>query len=314
MNKRCLFMATALALLALGVLPAQYAMAAGPPENSELPAIESITEGAPKVLTLEVSSVGTWKNEPTSYTRQWERCNTIGTECQAISGATGSFYQVKPVDHGHTLVIKVTAYNSYGQATASSLPSEVVTPVKMPEFIPAGGSYPVTFTFHGSFPRFEAASGLLVECRSMSGEGRIINPDEVANVNLTMEECNNFSFSCRTLEATGRKGFFGYINEAAKTVGLSLEGGNPFFQTFTCNGIPHEVRGSVIGQIGPVNKSTSSFELAYTESAGLNSPKQFAGISKEMHLEWDVSGYPFENWGIAGNNSFTTSPTGELRG
>ena len=57
---------------------------------------------------------------PTSYAYQWERCNGTGGECKEISGATSSKYTPVEADVEHTLVAKVTAKNSEGEASASS--------------------------------------------------------------------------------------------------------------------------------------------------------------------------------------------------
>jgi hypothetical protein len=61
---------------------------------------------------------GKWRNNPSSYAYQWERC-TSGT-CSGISGATTSSYTVATADEGHKLRVTVTATNGFGSATAHS--------------------------------------------------------------------------------------------------------------------------------------------------------------------------------------------------
>jgi hypothetical protein len=87
-----------------------------PPVNTVVPAIT----GSPVVAQVLTSSTGTWNNEPTSYSYQWEDCNTSGAECANISGANTSSYTVASTDVGHTIRVVVTATNSTGSTNATS--------------------------------------------------------------------------------------------------------------------------------------------------------------------------------------------------
>ena len=75
---------------------------------------------------LRVSN-GSWSPTPTSFSRQWQRCNADGSACLSISGATGATYGVRSADVGHRLRALVTARASGGTATAVSNTSGVVT-------------------------------------------------------------------------------------------------------------------------------------------------------------------------------------------
>jgi Ig domain of plant-specific actin-binding protein len=78
-----------------------------------------------KVLT---ASTGSWSNEPTTYKYKWKRCNSAGSSCTAISGATSSAYAVVSADVGATLRVAVIASNAAGPSQdATSAPNEVVT-------------------------------------------------------------------------------------------------------------------------------------------------------------------------------------------
>ncbi len=115
-----------LASLALGsgvIAPASASAAA--PENITLPVI-SPTE--PKVAQVATTTTGTWNGKPTSYTFAWQRCNSSGGECAAISGATSSSYTPTSTDLGHALVTAVTASNASGSNTAYSKPTSPVAP------------------------------------------------------------------------------------------------------------------------------------------------------------------------------------------
>jgi hypothetical protein len=88
--------------------------------------------GLPQVVGQAVkgqvlsASTGTWQGAaPFSFTYRWERCNSLGTGCASIAGATSSTIVLKTKDVGRTLRIRVTARNVVGTGTAYSLPTAV---------------------------------------------------------------------------------------------------------------------------------------------------------------------------------------------
>ncbi len=107
------------------------------PENTALPVASPET---PDQAVPETTTKGTWTNEPTSYSYQWQRCNGTGGECANISGATSSTYTPVEADVEHTLVVKVTATNSSGSNSASSKTTNKVKPIgEITEYgLPAG--------------------------------------------------------------------------------------------------------------------------------------------------------------------------------
>ena len=87
-----------------------------PPVNTAPPTISgSATEGS----TLNTST-GTWTNTPTSYSYQWQRCNTGA--CQNI-GTPTSTYLLDSSDVGSTVRVSVTAGNASGSGSATSAPT-----------------------------------------------------------------------------------------------------------------------------------------------------------------------------------------------
>src|SRR5439155_889509 len=80
---------------------------------------------APTIHTAHQSQTltethGTWTNEPTSYSYQWQHCNTSGDACLAITGATAQTYTLASADVEHTLRVQVTASNSGGASSPAS--------------------------------------------------------------------------------------------------------------------------------------------------------------------------------------------------
>lgn len=93
------------------------------PVNSGPPAISGSAQSG---QTLSASN-GSWLNSPTSFSYAWQRCNSLGVSCLAISGATSSAYTLHAADVGYTIRVAVKASNSAGSATATSGQTAVVT-------------------------------------------------------------------------------------------------------------------------------------------------------------------------------------------
>ena len=97
---------------------------AAAPVVSVVPAISGTAKDG-QTLT---STTGTWSGTPTiTFARQWNRCNSGGTGCAAISGATATTYVVTPADIGSKLNVTVTASNAAGSASSSSVVTALVT-------------------------------------------------------------------------------------------------------------------------------------------------------------------------------------------
>lgn len=112
----------ALAALAVTAL-APAAGRAVAPQNTSLPSIS----GAARDGSTLSASRGGWANAPTSYTYQWQRCDSAGGGCLPIAaGATGTRYTVTSADVGHRLKVAVTATNSAGSGAATSRPTDAV--------------------------------------------------------------------------------------------------------------------------------------------------------------------------------------------
>lgn len=92
------------------------------PTNSVKPAVSgSALPGS----ELSVSN-GTWSPTPTSFTYQWQRCDTTAANCLNVAGATGKTYGVRTADAGHRMRALVTAHTSKGETTVPSSASDLV--------------------------------------------------------------------------------------------------------------------------------------------------------------------------------------------
>jgi PKD repeat protein len=101
-------------------------VAPGPvPQNTTRPSISGTAEDG-DVLT---ATRGAWNGSPTSYAYQWERCDSSGANCVAVSGATGHNLLLRHADVGSRLVVLVTATNAFGTSSAAaSVAGAVVLP------------------------------------------------------------------------------------------------------------------------------------------------------------------------------------------
>jgi hypothetical protein len=108
-----------------GVVPA-------PPSNTAPPIISGTAQQGDTLTT----SNGSWTNSPTSYTYQWQDCDTSGNNCVNAAGSpsTNQTYAIVNGDSGHTIRVVVTATNAGGSASQTSVQTGVVA---------GGGSTPV---------------------------------------------------------------------------------------------------------------------------------------------------------------------------
>ena len=98
------------------------------PTNSTVPTIS----GTAQVGQTLTATTGTWTNNPTSFTYQWNRAGT------AISGATASSYVPVTADIGNTLAVSVTTANTGGSSPrVTSAPTGAVINI-----IPANSTVP----------------------------------------------------------------------------------------------------------------------------------------------------------------------------
>jgi hypothetical protein len=124
--RRTLSVLGGVAVLA-GAATAATPAAGSPPVNSSPPSIS----GTFQVGESVTATSGSWKNNPTSYSYQWRRCNDSGG-CAEIASATGKSYKLASADIDHTVVVAVTAANSDGKASASSQPSPIISDSSAP--------------------------------------------------------------------------------------------------------------------------------------------------------------------------------------
>ncbi len=91
-----------------------------PPSNSGPPVISGGTQAGDVVA----ASSGTWNSPDTlTYAYQWQLCNSSGTDCADILGATNDYYQLTSAEVGDEVTVVVTATDQENQSTAATAPA-----------------------------------------------------------------------------------------------------------------------------------------------------------------------------------------------
>lgn len=91
--------------------------------------------GTPQAGATLTANVSAWSGGPTTFTYQWSRCNTSGSSCVNVAGATAQKYVATSADVGSRL--RVTAIPAKQQGTATSDPTAVVAPAPAPAPTPS---------------------------------------------------------------------------------------------------------------------------------------------------------------------------------
>ena len=97
------------------------------PENATPPTLT----GTPLLDETLLAGHGEWSapaaTGATTYSYQWQQCNSDGSECEPIPGAEGATHTTSGADVGHTLRVLVRATDADGSTTLQSNPSGVIT-------------------------------------------------------------------------------------------------------------------------------------------------------------------------------------------
>ena len=92
--------------------------------------------------TLAVTH-GSWSNDPTSYSEQWEDCDPAGANCTKIPAATSPTYTLPGSDVGHTIrVIEAAANQGGAGAPATSAATGVIAAAAPTMIAPSDSTAP----------------------------------------------------------------------------------------------------------------------------------------------------------------------------
>jgi hypothetical protein len=122
--------------------PTEVVSGGNAPVNTAKPTIE----GSAIVGEELTASNGTWTGGATSFSYQWQRCDSTGGACLDVTDATSRRYGVRTADVGHRIRVAVSAKNASSSSTAASEPTALVTASGgTPTTTPANRAPTITF-------------------------------------------------------------------------------------------------------------------------------------------------------------------------
>jgi endoglucanase len=129
------------------------------PVGGTKPAVSGTVQAGQTLTT----SNGTWTGTtPMTYAYKWQRCDSAGAACTAITGAAARTYMIAGGDVGRTLRSQVVASNGAGSGTATS--NQTVTAQPAPTPVPSSG-------LHVSGNRLLNAAGTAVQLHGVNKSG-----------------------------------------------------------------------------------------------------------------------------------------------
>jgi hypothetical protein len=93
------------------------AVSASSPANTSAPSIS----GTMREGSMLSADKGSWTGtDPITYAYQWRRCNSDGSGCSDVAGATDNNYVLSTSDSGKAIEVRVTGTNDAGSSSARS--------------------------------------------------------------------------------------------------------------------------------------------------------------------------------------------------
>jgi hypothetical protein len=174
------------------------------------------------------------------------------------------------------VLVAVLALGALAAASASAA---------LPEFKVPGAKYPVSFTGTSTAVHLQENGGGSYTCTSSSIAGEITGPKEVGKVVMKFAGALGCGGFCQqtghegSWETKELKGRIAYLAKTGKKVGLLLEAATEPVATCPRTGGTQiwKIEGSLIGEIGPVLRSTKAYVLAYEKSGATQALRHFEG-------------------------------------
>ena len=109
-----------------------FQVTAAAPTLQTAPTIRDATSGTSTVSPGDTLSVtgATWTRPPDRSSFQWLDCDSLGTTCAAIAGATSASYVTRPSDAGHTIQLLQTPH--YGPTALTPAAALIGAPANSP--------------------------------------------------------------------------------------------------------------------------------------------------------------------------------------
>jgi len=183
-----------------------------------------------------------------------------------------------------------------------------------------------TFSATGGSGLLETVGGKTVTCTSNSARGLIAGPKNVEKARVTFFGCEETEkkVKCKTsgkaegeVVTEGLKGKIGYLEKSVPKVGLQLEpekGRAELFAELLCPStiLKIKVKGSVIGEVGPLNTMGKTGTLKYElTKKGKQKWTSLEGEAEDI-LESMFTGGSVEKSAISGEDTITFHVTTQI--
>ena len=218
------------------------------PANTSPPTISGTAQDG---QTLSAST-GTWSGNPTSYTYQWQHCDSSGANCTAVIGANNSSYKLNSADVGSTMAVAVTASNAGGSASAQSSPSAVVTALP-----PQSTSPPTVSGTDATGQMLQSSSGSWMGSAPMSYA-------------YQWQRCDSSGSSCGNVSGATSSTYTLTSVDAGSTMRVHVSASNSAGSANATSQAtaPVSSGGQSLTFSGTLNKNTSSIAFPVTTAAG----------------------------------------------
>jgi len=274
------------------------------PASTALPTISGTTTQG---QTLS-SSRGSWSHSPTSFTRQWQRCNSAGASCASISSATSGTYLLALVDVGSTIRVVVTAKNAYGSTSATSgqtaivkglppvntaLPTISGTTTQGQQLTAGNGTWdnsPTTYTYQ--WRRCDSSGASCVDIAGATASTyTLAGADAFSTIRVVVTAANSYGSASATSAQTAVVATVPAVSAGGEhSCALSSAG------TVKCWGYNYN------GQLGNNTTTDSSIPVQVKDIAGTGTLSNVAQINLgDYHSCALLTGGTVDCWGYNGN-------------
>jgi hypothetical protein len=254
------------------------------PTSTSVPVISGTTADG---QTLSATH-GTWGGTtPITYAYQWQRCDGSGVNCVDIGSATATDYALTSADVGSTIVVKVTATNAGGSASAQSVATAAIHPVA-----PANTAAP-------------SISGSTEDGATLSADHGMWSGTTPISYAYQWQRCDSNGAHCTDI---------GSANSSTYTLGSPDRGSRIAVRVTATNagGAANatSVATAVVATAGPVNTSAPSITGAPTDGQQLTGSRgSWTGSDPIAYTyQWqrcDSSGANCTDIGSATNDTYT---------
>jgi hypothetical protein len=256
-----------------------------PPINALAP---SVSGAATDGQTLTTSD-GTWLDSPSSFSYQWQRCDSLGAGCTTIFGAATGSYTLTDADIGSTIRSVVTGTNGAGSSSAASAPTAAV----------AAPPAPVSATAPAI--KGSAVQGQTLSTNSGSWSG---NPTMYS---YQWQGCSSSGSNCATISGAAGSQYTLGAGDVGHTIRSVVTATNSAGSTSATSSATAVIAASVIP---PTNTAAPVVSGTDTEGSVLTTSKgTWSGASPSYAYQW-------QDCDASGNNcaniSGATSPSYSL--